>query len=104
MDINQAKEKFIVKTRVEIGDEDYVVVREPTESEIKGFGDDSQKNLEIIAEILPECILEHSFTVDGKPAKNKEVAELVRSSVSLYTRFVKQWMNDFVIDDKKKVN
>lgn len=102
MELNEAKDKFILKTTIKCGDNDYITLREPTSREVIGFGEDSQKNIEIIQTILPACIIEHTFTNNGEPAKNKEVAEFILSSTSLFSHVVQEWMNRFVIDEKKK--
>ena len=94
MELNDFEQKFIYKIKINIDDEDYILLREPTVAEMKDYGDDVQKNLEILKGLFDKCILEHTFTKDGKPASNEEVVKILNKSVFLYNEVLNGWMTN----------
>lgn len=88
MDIKEAR-NFITTEKIDLskflGDEEsYIVIREPSKIELfdlsKSYeGDDESKAAVYIGRLLPDLIVEHNFTDNGKPANNKKVVELIDS-------------------------
>lgn len=89
------QKNFIHKTRIEICDTDYIVVREPTQAEMLGLSDNTTDDMKIFGDILPSCIVEHSFTnADGTPSTSKDVVDALKQSGSLFNEILAAWLND----------
>lgn len=84
------KDNFIFTTKIDLPDGGYIVLREPTDDEIKNFSDDSKQNMEILRKIFPACIIEHNFD----DATAKEVADAIKQSGSLMVDIITKWIND----------
>lgn len=102
MELSQIKEKYVFTTRIDLDDkgEDFIELREPTMMELKDFGEDEKKNFETLKKIFPTCMIDHSFTMNGEPAKNQDVANELIKSGSKYTEIIEIWMDS--IPFKKK--
>lgn len=85
---------FVFKTKVKIGENDFVVLREPTTAEFQkaGFDENGSNNLVQLAKLFPLCVVESSFTKeDGTPATGKEIADLLEPSASTMTNVLMSW-------------
>ncbi len=103
MDIKSLKKEFIFETRINLNDtEEYIVLREPTTLELREFGKDEEKNLDVLIRIFPECLVEHSFTDGDKPANNKVVAEQLKNSGTLFVDIIGVWMESLPFKKKKE--
>jgi hypothetical protein len=99
MRINEARKNFIFTTRIDLpsedGENDFIVLREPTLQEMQKFGDDEKKNIETLEKIFPGCLVEHSFINDDEsPAKNEDVYNLLKDSSSLFTEIIDSWFKN----------
>lgn len=81
---------FIFTTRIDLPGEGFIVLREPTDDELKNFGEDNKKNMEILKKIMPGCIVEHNFD-DATP---QAIAAALSKSSSLYVDILTKWMQD----------
>lgn len=55
--------------------------------------DEKQKTVESeMGELVLACIVGSSFTADNKKVQNEEVAEFVKSKLSIYTRLLSEWV------------
>jgi hypothetical protein len=103
MDLREFEKTYIFTTRIELETGDYIVLREPTASEMKGMaGKEGQEVLEQLTALFPHCVVEHSFTANDKPAKNREVGELIIRSSSSFVDILTEWMESLPINQKKK--
>jgi len=103
MELKDFGKAYVFTTHIDIGnDGDYVVMREPTTLELKEVGNNEEKTFEALLKVFPNCIIEHSFTVDGAPASNKEVAKNILDSGSIYVNLINVWMESLPL--KKKTN
>lgn len=92
MEIKDFEEKFIYKIKINIDENDYILVREPTFLEMKDFSPtDEVKNIELLKELFPKCILDHSFTRDGAKISNNELIEILKKSGILYNEVIGGW-------------
>ena len=85
--------KYVLNTRIELNDDDYLILRELTEKEMFSFDQENGKaNMELLSKIMPECIIEHSFeNEDGEKASTKDVVkelQKIRLYVHEYSREV----------------
>jgi hypothetical protein len=106
MKISEAKKKYLFTTKIELDDEDYVVLREPTIQEMQMFsGDDKdKKNYEAVEKLFPVCLIDHSFYEDDgvTKAKNTAVYEILKDSSSLYTEIVDTWFKSIPFQSRLK--
>lgn len=92
--LSDISSKFVFKTRIELGDGEYIVLREPNQKEVIGLTDDAEKNMKMFGELLPKCIVESSFTEDnGEKATPEKVAAELGKSGSLWTEILTTWLN-----------
>ena len=87
---------FIFKTKVKIGENDFVVLREPTTAEFQkaGFDENGSNNLVQLAKLFPLCVVESSFeNEEGKPATGKEIYDLLEPSASTMTNVLMSWFS-----------
>lgn len=84
------KSNFIFTTKIDLPGDGYIILREPTDDEIKNFTDDNKQNMEILRKIFPNCIVEHNFD----DVSTKEVAEALKQSGSLMIDIITKWIND----------
>jgi hypothetical protein len=100
-EITTARAKYIFTTRLDLDEEDFIVLREPTSFELKDFGDDGRQNIELLQRIFPKAIVEHSFTENGQPIKADRVASILLDSGSQFTKIIETWMASLPINEKK---
>jgi len=101
MELTAAQEHYIFTTKIELDDGDYVVLKEPTSFMLREFNEDGKQNIEILQKIFPKCLIEHSFTDAGQPAKNEKVSALLLDSGTTFTKIINIWMNALPLDQKK---
>lgn len=105
MKLSEATDRAVFKVRVDIGhlmtpptekpEDAYVILREPTYGELVGLADSgagASKNAEATSVLLPSLIIGHGFEVsDGVKATPEQVANVIRSSSTLFSHVVKSW-------------
>lgn len=94
--------KYVLNTRIELNDDDYLVLRELTEKEMFSFDQENGKaNMELLSKLMPECIIEHSFeNEDGEKASSKDVVKELQKSGSTYMSIVEKWMQSLPLANK----
>lgn len=111
MNINDAKKEYIEKTKFDIGEisgienlkGQYIVLREPTEDELVDAPKDDEKKITnyLLNNVLPACLIEHSFEDDEqKPANKKAVIELLKTSSKKTTIILRDWMDKHFFQEK----
>lgn len=101
-EINNARKNYIFSKKIELNDDDYIVLREPTAFEAKDFDEDGKSNLALLYKLLPKCIIEHSFLDGGIPAKKEAVAAMLLDSLTYTTKIVEEWMSSLPLAEKSK--
>lgn len=86
MELN--KSNFVFTTRLDLPDGGYIVLREPTDNEIKNFSGETREDADKLRKIFPACIIEHGYD----NVKTSEVAEVLASSGSLFADILTTWM------------
>ena len=104
MDFNEFEKNYVFTTKVELDDENFIVLREPTTLELKDMGKDEGNNAELLIKLFPSCIVEHTFTNNGKPASNKAVGEMLTKSSSRFFPLIQVWMESLPLNEKKSLN
>lgn len=95
MTLTEAKKKFVFTTKIEL-DGDFIILREPTLTEFQKFSDDGNKNLEIMKNLFPICVVDSSFTTDeeGKTkASGQQIYDVLSKSASTFTDIITNWFN-----------
>lgn len=94
---------YVFTTKIELDDNDFIVIREPTSLEIKDLGEDNNKNMDLLKKILPNCIVESSFEDDdGNPAKGSAIVKMLESSGSMYFEVLQDWQADIPFGKRRK--
>jgi hypothetical protein len=112
MKLSNAREKFLFKTKIYLElnedgtsneDGDFIVLREPTFSEMQQFGEDTKKNIETLEKLFPLCLVDHSF-IDEADNKSsvKEVVDFLKESGSLYGDITNQWFDAVPFNSRLK--
>jgi hypothetical protein len=94
MNIEHAKNKYIFNTKIDLGDNEFIKLREPSISELDGLNKASEENRVIeLEKLLPLCLVDHSFTnSEGGKATNKEVYNFLKDSGTLFTEIIGVWI------------
>ncbi len=85
---------FVFSTKVKVGNDDYVVLREPTTAEFQkaGFNEDSSNNLVCLAKLFPLCVVDSSYVKeDGSKLTGKELYDLFEPSAHTMTNVLMDW-------------
>lgn len=92
MEIKDFEERYIYKIKINIDENDYILLREPTFIEMKEFSaTDEDKNINLLKELFPKCFIDHSFTKDGEKISNNELIEMLKKSGLLYNEVIGSW-------------
>ena len=101
MKLSELQNKFIFKTRIDLDDEDYIVLREPNTAEISEMSEDEKKNMKVMEKILPNCIVETSITKDdGSFATGKEICDILKESGSIFTEVLGIWIQSIPFNSR----
>ena len=101
MKLSELQNKFIFKTRIDLGDGDYIVLREPNTAEIAEMSEDEKKNMKVMEKILPNCIVETSITKDdGSFATGKEICDVLKASGSMFTEVLGTWIQSIPFNSR----
>jgi hypothetical protein len=106
MRISEGRNKFIFQTKVDIGEGEFILMREPFMDEVhairrvnktgkEGMTDDErEESLGVISRVFERCIIGSSFTLDdGTPAPPAAVLDFLKESGNLYMKAFMQWQN-----------
>jgi hypothetical protein len=97
MKLSDATKKYIFKTWIDMDDEgNYIVLREPTMQQFSQLSEDekeSKKNLKLLGDMLPSCIVESSYKQDDDttPATGEQIAKMLKDSASLEAEVLNIW-------------
>ena len=101
MKLSELQNKFIFKTRIDLGDGDYIVLREPNTAEFSELGEDEKKNMKVMEKIFPNCIVETSITKDdGSFATGKEICDVLKASGSVFTEVLGAWIQSIPFNSR----
>jgi hypothetical protein len=112
MNLNEAKNKYIFYTKVDLEDGDFLKLREPSIAELdtlnKAKEDSKIKEME---RLFPVCLVDHSFVVDRcnkdggnvvEKASSEEVYKMLRDSGTLFIEVITTWMQSIPFKDRLK--
>lgn len=80
----------------------FIELRELTLSEFSALGEDGKKNVEALDKIMPQLIIDSSFTNNGTPATGQEVVAILRGTGSLYTEILDRFINTIPFSKRLK--
>src|SRR5574344_1184579 len=97
MEITDFKKKALFTQRIDLSDameesNTFIELRELTITELASLGEDGKKNLEALDKIMPQLIIDSSFTNNGDKATGQEVTTILRGTGSLYTEILETFM------------
>jgi hypothetical protein len=106
MKLNEINNNYVFYTKIPLGENDFVKLREPSISELDGMNKADEKNrLSELEKLFPLCLVDHSFTKNddtNKKASNEEVYTELRKSGSLFMEIISNWMADLPFNNRLK--
>ncbi len=91
--IKLSEKKFVFTTKINIDDEAWVVLREPTLIEFQKFSDDGMNNINTARKLFPSCVVDTNLENDeGEKATGEQIWKLVEPSASLASRIINEWL------------
>ena len=104
MKLKDMQSSYVFCAEIDLGNGDFVTLRELTVSELDGMTRVGEKNrVEEMAKLFPACLVSHSFmNDDGMPASNEEVYQALRKSASLFVEIVTIWIESLPFDSRLK--
>lgn len=99
MELKEARETGLFSCRVNIGEFfgiekelEWVQLREATAGELSKMAvNDGSKASEIFMGLLPELIVDSSFTVNGEKAKPADVCKIITDKGTMYAYILTEW-------------
>lgn len=89
-----SNKKFVFTTKLNLDDEDWIEVREPTMLEFKKFSNNELENFEAAKKLFPICIIDTSLeNDDGEKATGEQIWKQIESSAGLGVSLVKEWID-----------
>jgi hypothetical protein len=94
MNLKDVKEKYIFFTEIDLGDGDFVKLREPTIDELNGMNNAAEGDrIDELSKLFPACLVDHSFkNDDGGKSGNAEVYNTLKNSGSLFSEIISAWL------------
>lgn len=82
----------------------WIVLKEPTTSDMNKFGDNTDQNLKLFMDLLPKCIIAHGgFTEeDGTEPKPEEIGKFLASRANIFYDLIEVWQNDLPFVQRRK--
>jgi hypothetical protein len=94
MKLNEMKGKYVFCTTIDLGDGEFLKLREPTLQELNEINN-SGRNVETLSSLFPACLVSHSFIdEDGAIAAPDKVYEELKMSGSLFTEIITAWLEN----------
>jgi hypothetical protein len=94
MKLSDVKEKCVFYTKIDLGDGDFVKMRELNIQELAKLND-SEKKAEALTGLFPSCLVDHSFfDDDGNKASSLDVFTELKGSGSLFTEIIAAWLEN----------
>lgn len=103
MKLSDFGKKCVFTTKVELDDDNYIIMREPSKDEVLTLSDDPDKQIETFGKLLPSCIIDSTFeNDDGTKANGEQICAILSCSGSLYTDVVKTWLESLPFQSRLK--
>jgi hypothetical protein len=97
MKLGEINEKYVFSVEIDLGDGDFVKLREPTVGEFDGMNKvEDEDRIGELSKLFPACLVDHSFTKnddDNKKAGREEVYNELKQSGSLFMEIITAWMD-----------
>jgi hypothetical protein len=94
MKLSDAKNKYLFSTEIDLGDGEFIKLREPSVKDIDGLNRaEDQDRVLALGKLFPLCLVDHSFEQeDGRKSSNEEVYNMLKESSSLFMEIISTWM------------
>jgi hypothetical protein len=105
MNLSEAKNKYIYFTKIDLDEENFVKLREPTLNELNELNEMNgyKEKMEALSKMFPLCLVDHSFTnEDGSKANVKEVYDMLNESGSLLIDVLSTWIESTPFQSRLK--
>ena len=107
MEITEFKKKALFTQRIDLSEaldepDSFIELRELTLTELSSLGEDGKKNLDVLDKIMPQLIIDSSFTNNNEKATGQEVVAILRGTGSLYTDILDYFMQKIPFSQRLK--
>jgi hypothetical protein len=96
MKLSEINNKYVFYTDIDLGDGEFVKLREPSIQELDGMNKvKDEERITELSKLFTPCLIDHSFKKnddDNKKASNEEVYKELRQSGSLFMEIITIWM------------
>jgi hypothetical protein len=104
MKLKDMKGKYVFYTEIDLGDGDFLKMREPSIGELDSLNKAGEKDrVEEMSKLFPVCLADHSFKKDdGSPASADDVYKELKDSGSLSMEIITTWMQALPFNSRLK--
>jgi hypothetical protein len=104
MKLNEMNNKYVFFALIELGDGDFVKLREPTAGELDAMNKAKEEDrIAELSKLFPVCLVDHSFVKeDDQKASGEEVYNELRKSGSLFMEIITTWMGSLPFNKRLK--
>jgi hypothetical protein len=108
MKLSEAKNKYVFSTKIDLGDGDFVKLRELTVGEMEKLKKVNEEDwITELSKLFPSCIVDHSFSKDsdggeGQKASGDEVYNELKNSGTLFLEIIAAWMESLPLSNRLK--
>lgn len=94
MKLSEIRKNYVIETRIDIDDSNYVILREPTQDEVVSMNiEDGSAIMQKMTELFPKCLIESSFKTEaGEPASGNELYNELKQTGSLFLEILNTWI------------
>jgi hypothetical protein len=106
MKLSETKNKYVFFTEIDLGDGEFLKLRELTIGEMEGLQKTKEEGwITELSKLFPLCLVDHSFTKnddDNQKASNDEVYNELKKSGSLFMEIITIWMKSLPLSGRLK--
>lgn len=99
MELSALKKKFVFTTKIELDEENWIELREPSQGELINIstagdanGNNGVENLKTMEKLFPGCLVDSTFTINGEKATGEQIYRELKESSSLFTEVLTTWL------------
>lgn len=93
MTLGQFEQSYLLKTKIELDEQNYIMIREPSQQELKDLTGKPDEDVKVFDKIMLDCIVDHTITDDsGEKISLEQIRETLKKSGALYKEILTAWI------------